>query len=122
MLSYVNAGHNPPLIVGVDGTARELAATGMPAGLTQDADYDVSTAVLGPGELLLAYSDGVTDASPEELGGDPLGTEGLAAMVAPLRDLPARELLDRLDEEMERFLQGRDPDDDLTMVAVKRQR
>ena len=121
VLRYVNAGHNPPLLVAADGTVRELDATGMPTGLTKDAEYEVTTVHLGAGELLLAYSDGVTDASPEELGGEPLGSEGLATMVAPLRHLPARELLDRLDEELERYLEGRDPDDDLTMVAVKRQ-
>jgi phosphoserine phosphatase RsbU/P len=121
-LAYVNAGHNPPLLVSADGGVRELEATGMPTGLTKDAEYEVNTVSLLPGDLLLAYSDGVTDSSPEELGGDPLGSEGLAAMVAPLRHLAARELLDRLDEELERFLEGRDPDDDLTMVAVKRQR
>jgi sigma-B regulation protein RsbU (phosphoserine phosphatase) len=121
-LAYVNAGHNPPLLVGKDGTVRELAATGMPTGLTKEAEYVVTTVPLAPGDLLLAYSDGVTDASPHELGGEPLGTEGLAAMVAPLRALPPRELLDRLDEELETFLQGRDPDDDLTMVAVRRSR
>lgn len=119
-LAYVNAGHNPPLLVGGDGAVRELEATGMPTGLSREAEYEVTTVDLTAGDLLLAYSDGVTDASPEELGGEPLGSEGLAKMVVPLRDMAARELLDRLDEEMEHYLQGRDPDDDLTMVAVKR--
>jgi sigma-B regulation protein RsbU (phosphoserine phosphatase) len=119
-LSYVNAGHNPPLLVGSDGTVRELEATGMPTGLSKEGEYAVTTVDFAAGDLLLAYSDGVTDASAEELGGEPLGSEGLARMVAPLRGMAPRELLDRLDEELETFLGGREPDDDLTMVAVKR--
>jgi serine phosphatase RsbU (regulator of sigma subunit) len=75
---------------------------------------------LGPGDLLVAFTDGVTEASPEELGGTPLGSEGLAAMVTPLRHLTARELLDHLDERLIEHMAGRQADDDVTLVIVKR--
>jgi len=119
-LAYVNAGHNPPLLLRRDGEVEELAATGMPAGLDRAAGYDLVTRDLRPGDVLVAYSDGVTDASPQGLGGEPLGSEGLAAMVGPLRHLPARELLDRLDDALVELMAGHEPDDDMTLVVAKR--
>ena len=119
-LAYVNAGHNPPLLLRRDGEVEELAATGMPAGLDRAAGYDLATRDLRPGDVLVAYSDGVTDASPQGLGGEPLGSEGLAGMVGPLRHLPARELLDRLDDALVELMAGHEPDDDMTLVVAKR--
>ncbi|HET9765319.1 MAG TPA: SpoIIE family protein phosphatase [Thermoanaerobaculia bacterium] len=114
------AGHNPPLLLRRDGEVEELAATGMPAGLDRAASYELATRELGPGDVLVAYSDGVTDASPQGLGGEPLGSEGLADMVRPLRHLPARELLDRLDDALVELMAGHEPDDDMTLVVAKR--
>ena len=119
-LSYVNAGHNPPLLVRNNGDVDELAATGMPAGLARDADYALAMRTIEPGDLLLAYSDGVTDASPDGLGGEPLGSDGLAGMVRPLRHLHAREVIDRLDDTLVELMAGREPDDDMTLVVAKR--
>ncbi len=119
-LTYVNAGHNPPLLVRRGGAVDELAATGMPAGLDKAAVYGLETRSLEAGDVLLAYSDGVTDASPEGLGGEPLGGDGLAAMLRPLRHLPARELLDRLDDALVELMAGHEPADDMTLVVAKR--
>jgi serine phosphatase RsbU (regulator of sigma subunit) len=119
-LDYVNGGHNPPLLVRSDGTVDELGATGMPTGLAKEATYELASRIMGPGDVLVAYSDGVTDASPDGLGGEPLGSDGLAAMVRPLRRLPARDILDRIDEALVELMAGREPDDDMTLVVVKR--
>jgi serine phosphatase RsbU (regulator of sigma subunit) len=119
-LSFVNAGHNPPLLVRHDGEVRELEATGMPAGLAMDADYALVSVDFGPGDLLVAFTDGVTEASPEGLGGEPLGSDGLARLVVPLRHLSARELLDRLDELLIEHMGGREADDDVTLVVARR--
>jgi serine phosphatase RsbU (regulator of sigma subunit) len=59
-LTYVNAGHNAPMVVG-SGTAIELEATGMPLGLFPEAAYEARTALLAPGGALLAFTDGLTD-------------------------------------------------------------
>jgi serine phosphatase RsbU (regulator of sigma subunit) len=119
-LAFVNAGHNPPLLVRRDGEVDELAATGMPAGLDKGATYELASRSLGEGDVLVAYSDGVTDAGPEGLGGEPLGSDGLAAMVRPLRHLPARELLDRLDDALVELMAGHEAGDDMTLVVAKR--
>jgi len=121
-LSFVNAGHNPPFLLRADGSSEELAATGMPTGLVKEAEYELMTRPLHPGDVLLAYSDGVTDASPEGLGGEPLGNEGLLALALPLRHLPARELLGKLDDGLDGVLAGQEPGDDMTIVVVKRVR
>jgi len=119
-LSYVNAGHNPPLLLRRDGEIEELAASGLPAGLDRSASYELASRSLQPGDVLVAYSDGVTDASPEGLGGEPLGSDGLADMVRPLRHLPAKEILDRLDDALVELMAGHEPDDDMTLVVAKR--
>ena len=59
-LTYVNAGHNAPIIF-ADGVIKSLEATGMPVGLFPDAEYEVRTALLNPGDSLLLFTDGLTD-------------------------------------------------------------
>ena len=60
-------------------------------------------------------------AYPHGHGGEPLGSEGFAEMVRALRHLDARELLDRLDEKLIEFMGGREADDDVTLVVMKRE-
>ena len=59
-LTYVNAGHNAPILFG-SRSARSLEATGLPLGLIPDAAYEVGTALLPPGGALLLFTDGLTD-------------------------------------------------------------
>ncbi len=64
-LTYVNAGHNPPIVFGF-GSASSLEATGMPLGLFPDAVYEVRRSILPPGGALLVFTDGLTDSIPGE--------------------------------------------------------
>ncbi len=64
-LTYVNAGHNAPIVFGA-GPALELEATGMPLGLFPEAAYEARTALLSPGGALLVFTDGLTDSISEE--------------------------------------------------------
>jgi len=59
-LTYVNAGHNPPIVAG-SGSTTFLQATGIPLGLFSGAEYEVAKAVIPPGSVLLLYTDGLTD-------------------------------------------------------------
>ena len=61
-LSYVNAAHCPPMLVRAGGIKVELAATGMPVGLLEQATFEVATERLQPGDKIVIYSDGVTEA------------------------------------------------------------
>ena len=76
-LTYCNAGHNPPLVIAADGTFRELKGGGPVIGIIPDYDYVAVETTMQPGELLVIYSDGVTEQfaadRDEEFGEDRLG-------------------------------------------------
>ncbi|MBB5896987.1 PP2C family protein-serine/threonine phosphatase [Kutzneria kofuensis] len=61
-VSYVNAGHPPGLLLGADGSVRRLDATGPVVGLVSGADFETKTLTIEPGETLLLYTDGITEA------------------------------------------------------------
>jgi serine phosphatase RsbU (regulator of sigma subunit) len=70
-MTYVNAGHNAPIVFG-SGSARTLEATGMPLGLFPEAVYEARTALLYPGGTLLVFTDGFTDSISAENAEDRL--------------------------------------------------
>ncbi len=94
-VTYCNAGHPPPLHVrGAGGAVAELGGTGVPMGLLEGEAYTAATAALEPGDLILCYTDGVTEVTGG--GGEILGGTGLAALLKD--ELPRTDgsLLDRL--------------------------
>ncbi|MET0435025.1 MAG: SpoIIE family protein phosphatase [Cellulomonas sp.] len=109
-VSYTDAGHGLSLIVGPDGTARRLSATGLPLGIAPGPDRVSARARLAPGELLVTFSDGVLDA----LGGslDDLDQVGRAVRGTRTAEQAADAVLSLVDP--------RHPDDDLTVVALRR--
>jgi PAS domain S-box-containing protein len=115
-LHYVNAGHEPPIVVGPSGPRLRLPPTGPALGLTADATLEVETAVIAPNETLLAYTDGVTEARSED--GGFFDEERLL----PLLDEPAPSaaaLLDRIERAVHDFAAGA-ASDDITLMAVRR--
>lgn len=76
-LAYVNAGHNPPLLLRADGTVERLLATGTVLGAFEESTYESGRVELRPGDLLLLYSDGLTEAKAP--GGERFGGERLLA-------------------------------------------
>ncbi len=116
VLRFANAGHNLPFVRTESGPI-ELRATGMPLGLMTEMSYEVKEAVITPGESILLYSDGLTEAhnpSREMFGGPRLG--------ALVGEEPAgTKLIDRLLSELESFTgAGWEQEDDITMVALRR--
>jgi sigma-B regulation protein RsbU (phosphoserine phosphatase) len=117
-LPYVNAGHNPALIVQRDGGVTRLGASGMPLGLFEAADYSFGEARLGPGELLVAYSDGITECtSPEE---EEFELERLERLVQAHRDEPLPAIVDAVDQAVLDFAGDAAQGDDQTLVLVRR--
>jgi phosphoserine phosphatase RsbU/P len=118
LVLYVNAGHEPPLIVSGGRVTERLAPTGPALGLTADAAFTVGSARLMPGDVLVAFTDGATDArSPE---GDMLGDERVAAVCAePARSADA--VLARLDAAIGAHARGAEQFDDIAMLAVRRE-
>lgn len=117
-LAYCNAGHNPPIIARADGTTERLDQGGPVLGIFPFINYEAYEEELRPGDVLMLYSDGVTEAeSPEVVE---FGEDRLASFVARHKDLKCIELIDLLERDVLTFTHNAPPADDLTMVALKR--
>jgi phosphoserine phosphatase RsbU/P len=118
VLEYVNAGHNPGLVLGNSGTVRTLASGGLPLGLMPASCYRGGSATLEPGDLLCLYSDGITECeSPED---EQFGVNRLIELLEPLRARPLAELVTALDAAMAQFSRGLPQGDDQTLVLLRR--
>lgn len=118
-LSFLNAGHNPPLIVHAAGTVEQLASGGLPLGIKPDAEYREGRTQLQPGDVLVIYSDGVTEAvSPT---GEEYGPTRLYEVVQRNVEASAAGIRDRIESALTKFSQGTSAADDITLVIVKRQ-
>ena len=117
--TYANGGHNPPLIVHADGSSTVLAMTGGVAlGVVPSIQYEQTTVALSPGDTILLYTDGITDATNEE--GEFFGLERLQATFAgnPPRD--SRAANDAVFEALENFVGDAAQADDITCLALSR--
>jgi sigma-B regulation protein RsbU (phosphoserine phosphatase) len=118
-LVYVNAGQTPPLIRRRDGSYRRLEATGIALGMFEGSTYVSSETRLDPGDMLVAYSDGITEA--ESPTGQPFEEAGLEGVVATYAAFSAAELGTETIRAVERHAQDSRFSDDLTMLVMKRQ-
>ena len=117
VITYANAGHNPPLIVRADGRVDQLATTGLVLGVSSDWTYTTGTAAFHPGDRLICYTDGMTEArsgADEEFGED-----RLAQMAADSRDYPVEALADALIAAVTAWTSG-PAQDDATLIVVAR--
>jgi phosphoserine phosphatase RsbU/P len=117
-VSYVNAGHNPPLLVRANGAVETLREGGMVLGLFEAVPYADGAVDLRPGDTLVIYSDGVTETW--NAAGDEFGEEGLTAVVVGGRELDSAALQDQVLRELERFSAGAKATDDRTLIVLKR--
>ncbi len=117
---YINAGHNPPVLVRVDGRVEELAEGGTVLGLLSGVSYNRAEAELWPGDILLLYTDGLAEAnnSADEM----FGTEGLVRSVQATRangaDPSPETIATRIMRDIEEFTGGEPKADDQTLVIV----
>lgn len=118
-LSFLNAGHNPPLIVHAAGTVEQLASGGLPLGIKRDAEYREGRTQLQLGDVLVIYSDGVTEAASPS--GEEFGPTRLYETVSRNVDASAAGIRDRIESALTKFSQGTQAADDITLVIVKRQ-
>jgi phosphoserine phosphatase RsbU/P len=117
-LSFLNAGHNPPLIVHAAGTVEQLASGGLPLGIKNDADYREGRTTLQMGDVLVIYSDGVTEAASPS--GEEFGPTRLYEVVSRNVESSAAGIRDRIESALTKFSQGTQAADDITLVIVKR--
>jgi phosphoserine phosphatase RsbU/P len=117
-LTWVNAGQNPPMIRRRDGQIERLMATGVALGMFEGTGYAVRQSPLVAGEVLVMYSDGITEA--ETPGGAPFDDGGLESVIAAWADASAPEVSAAILRAVERHVgEGRFADD-LTVLVVKR--
>jgi sigma-B regulation protein RsbU (phosphoserine phosphatase) len=116
-LAYTNAGHNPPLLMDADGTARFIERGGLPLGMFRNTRYYEYYQAIEPGQILVLYTDGVTEAMGQN--GEEYGRERLEEAVRAHRDLSARDLITEIQKDVLRWTNGRGASDDMTFFIVK---
>ena len=117
-IQFANAGHNYPIVLPATGGWRYLEEGGIPLGIAPGFVYGGTALSLLPGDSLLMYTDGITDA--RNLEGEDYGEERLLQLAERLpRGLSADEIVRAVADEVSRFTAGADQADDITLVALK---
>src|SRR6266851_1511892 len=116
-LAYSNAGHHPPLLIDAEGNAHFEERGGLPLGMFRDSRYHEYYATIDPGQMLVLYTDGVTEAMNST--GDEYGPERLVDAVKRGRHLSARELIDSIHRDVIDWTEGEGAHDDVTFFIIK---
>jgi serine phosphatase RsbU (regulator of sigma subunit) len=117
-LSFSNAGHNYPILFRADGRQQTLERGGVVVGILEDASFEEESVELRPGDRIVFYTDGVSEAANAR--GEMFGEERLQELVAGLpRDLGAREVTDRIVGAVHGFLDGVEAGDDITVMVLR---
>lgn len=115
---YVNAGHNPPVVIGNDRQMKMLDKGGIILGMLPTVQYEKGAVSLKPGDLFFSYTDGVNEAL--STGDEEFGEDRMYRFLRKHRDKGAREIAQKLVEEIEQFTTGAEQFDDITMLILKR--
>jgi serine phosphatase RsbU (regulator of sigma subunit) len=114
---YVNAGHNPPILLRADGRVERLVRTGILVGWDADAPYLEGTVALAPGDVLVAFTDGVTEA--RDPVGNEFGESRLLEIVTAHRHADAQGVLDAVRSALDAFVAEAPTHDDCTLVVAR---
>jgi serine phosphatase RsbU (regulator of sigma subunit) len=115
-LRYVNCGHNPPLLLRANGDIEALNATATVLGLFEEWDCSVAETELSHSDILVIYTDGVSEATGENE--EEFGEERLVQAVRGRAELAAKQILDGVIEQVQHFSRGEQADD-ITLVIAK---
>ncbi len=116
-LTYVNAGHNYPIVVRRGGTCHDLKAGGLVLGVLADATYEQAQMELDPGDVVLIYTDGLSEL--HNPAGEEFGEERLQRFLIDNRHLPVEAIKNKLIRDASRFALGELGFDDLTIIILK---
>jgi sigma-B regulation protein RsbU (phosphoserine phosphatase) len=117
-LSYSSAGHNNPLLYKItDGRCQTLDAEGMIIGVKDDVTFEVKSEILDPGDILLLYTDGVTEA--QDLNGEMFGMDRLATLLESVHDDPLQNIIDVIYRSVVSFSGSNRLSDDVSLVAMR---
>ena len=115
-LTYSNGGHLPPILIGEDGGVRRLEAGGTVVGLFDNISYDEGCVQMHPGEIFIAYSDGITE--PENEFGE-FGEERLIDLVSAHRHLPLVQISQEVTSAVDDWIGDNEQPDDITLVLAR---
>lgn len=117
-LLYSNGGHNAPMLVRHSGAVERLDKGGLPIGMMQGVAYQEASVVFDPGDVLVIYSDGITESINER--DEEFEEERLIEVVKNNLGRSASGIRDRIDEALSRFVGTTAPVDDMTLMIIKR--
>jgi sigma-B regulation protein RsbU (phosphoserine phosphatase) len=115
-LRYCNAGHPPPIMLSENGTVSRLEISGTVVGLFDGATYDESTITMQPGDLFVAFSDGVTES--ENDSGE-FGEKRLIALIQEHREKPLSQIGDLITGAVAEWIGDTEQPDDVTAVLAR---
>jgi sigma-B regulation protein RsbU (phosphoserine phosphatase) len=116
-LTYINAGHDAPVVLGPNGVKERLGTTGPVVGVLPEAEYDVARTTLEPGDTVFTYTDGVTEG--KDINGALFSEERLLPLLTQPFSSSA-ELMDRVESNLIAYIGDAVQFDDITMMAVRR--
>jgi len=117
-MTFVNAGHNPPIVLDGKGGLQRLESTGFCLGMFPDVAYGAGSVRLGPGDLLCLYTDGITEGRSVE--NEEYGEDRLQALLRENISLSVQKTMEKVFAEVRSYTGCADPRDDMTLVLVKR--
>jgi sigma-B regulation protein RsbU (phosphoserine phosphatase) len=116
--TFVNAGHNPPILYhGDSGTIEELEGTGIALGIMDDAEYEQKEVRMFPGDTMILYTDGVTEAINERE--EMFEVERLVNIIKETKNATAQETLERIISSVFQFSGTQPQFDDITLMIIK---
>jgi len=116
--AYVNGGHNDGIVLRGDGSVTLLETTGMPLGMFARAGYEEGQTQLAPGDLLMLYSDGVTEA--EDIHEEQFGMGRVIDVLRAHREQPASGIVEQMLRRIDEFAGAAPQHDDITLMILKR--
>jgi len=117
-LTYINAGHNPPLLGRANGEIEQLSSGGLPLGIMPFSEYDSAEVTLNSGDVLVVYSDGVSEAN--NLAEEEFGLERLSSVIRANLKATASGIRDKVESALSAFTGTAPANDDITLVIVKK--
>jgi serine phosphatase RsbU (regulator of sigma subunit) len=117
-LRYVNAGHNPPILLKKNGKVERLETSGFCLGMFPSVAFETKQATLGVGDTVVLFTDGITDARGKD--NKEFSEESLIQVLKKNAKLSAAKIVDRVCSDVAAFTAGVDPFDDMTLIIVKR--
>jgi sigma-B regulation protein RsbU (phosphoserine phosphatase) len=117
-MRFINAGHNPPLILKKNGKIERLESSGLCLGMFPSSTYEINTITMEPGDMALLFTDGITESRNKK--NEEFSEKRLTSLIKKRPKLSAQKLLDKIHDEVGKFTSGTDQMDDMTLVVIKR--